>query len=203
MSQAPNNPFDNPPEHEQQRQSGSNTWLWVLGILGGLFLLTALICCGAIYFGSQRIGGFIAETAVEEFRDDPVIQEHIGEITSSNVNFGEAIKQASEEGDSGSMVFDVSGDKGSGKIIIRTDNQNQNSAVLQMDDGTEYDLDLPQSLGGGADAATDAQETPPTGETEATEETEATGETEAGDPAEDAADADETPVPAGTSQENP
>ncbi|KAA5541012.1 hypothetical protein FYK55_19120 [Roseiconus nitratireducens] len=174
MSQAPNNPFDEPQRYGEQPKKSSNTWLWVLGILGGLFLLSSVICCGVVYYMSSEFSGFIANAAVGEFQDDPVIQEHIGQITSSDTNFGDAIQQSSDNQGVTTMVFDVTGEKGSGKIVLRTDQKtNKTSAVLQLDDGTEYDLEVPEQFGGVSAELEELEEMEsqpqPTGESEPAE----------------------------------
>ena len=147
MSQAPNNPFDQSyqqqPQPQRQSSGGGNTWLWVLGIIGGLMLVSAIACCGLAWYGGSQMSGLIADAAMEEFADDPVVVEHIGEITDSEMDFGEAIKASQKEDNVAVMIFNVEGDKGSGKIIHRTDNSSGIvTATLVMDSGEEYPLTL-------------------------------------------------------------
>lgn len=148
MSQTPNNPFDTQPNQfggqPQQPASsgGSKTWLWVLGILGGLFIVGSMVCCGVIYYGSSQISSLVAEAAMEEFQNDPAVQEHIGTIESSEMNFSEAISESAKDPNVAVVVFGVTGDKGSGKILHKTNNETQELTVtLVMDDGTEYPME--------------------------------------------------------------
>lgn len=160
MSQAPRNPFENGPDQfGQPAQKSSNTWLWVLGIIGGVFLVGAMVCCGLMFYAWNQTSGLIAAAALEEFADDPAIVENIGTIQSSDMNLGEAVNESSKDEAVSAMVFDVTGDKGSGKIILRTNNRTQEmTAKLVMDDGQEFDLEVDQDFGD-FDATLDGLET--------------------------------------------
>lgn len=143
MSQAPRNPFETAPDQlGRPAETSGSTWLWIFGIIGGVFLISALLCCGAgIYLWNQATG-IIAEVTVEEFADDPIVMEKIGPITSSSMNMNEVIKESSKDDDIVAMVFDVSGEKGSGRIVERTDQSTgETTVVLIMDDGQEFELE--------------------------------------------------------------
>ena len=141
MSQAPNNPFEQQYQQPQNASGGGNTWLWVLGIIAGLMLVSMVACCGVVWYGGSQFSNFVAEAAMEEFADDPAVIEHIGEITESKMNISEAISASSEEENIAVMVFTVKGDKGSGKILHKTDNSSGSvTATLVMDSGEEYPL---------------------------------------------------------------
>ena len=156
MSNNPNNPFDdNPPNQGYAQgappQKSSNTWLWVLGILGALGLVGAVVCCGGSYFAFRAGTGMMADAFKAELADNPVIEEHIGTIDSMSMNLG----KTSEYGQSspGSIAFDISGSKGSGTILIkqetRADGQpGVGSAELILADGTRHAIEV-----GGGDSA--------------------------------------------------
>ncbi|WP_182866030.1 hypothetical protein [Stieleria mannarensis] len=143
MSQAPRNPFETAPDQfGQPARKSSNTWLWVLGIIGGVFLFGTILCCGVMYFAWDQAAGVLAEVAVEEYADDPVVMENIGTIQSSQMNLRDAMKESTKDETITAMVFEVQGDKGNGKIIHRTNNQTQEVTVtLVMDSGEEFELD--------------------------------------------------------------
>lgn len=142
MSQAPNNPFDTQPQQlGQPAQQGSNTWLWVLGIIGGLMLVGGLVCCGSIFYLGSKATGFVAEQIVEQYADDPILVEKIGTITSSDMNITETGAESQKDEDFTAMVLDISGDKGSGKLIQRTNiRTNEITVTLVMDNGEEFEL---------------------------------------------------------------
>ncbi|QEF96064.1 hypothetical protein Mal15_00900 [Stieleria maiorica] len=143
MSQAPRNPFETAPDQfGQPARKSSNTWLWVLGIIGGVFLFGTILCCGAMYFAWDQAAGVLAEVAVEEYADDPIVMEKIGTIQSSQMNLRDAMKESTKDESITAMVFEVQGDKGSGKIIHRTNNQTQEVTVtLLLDSGEAFELD--------------------------------------------------------------
>lgn len=86
---------------------------------------------------------------MEELADDPAIVEHIGEVTSSETDLGEAISLSNNDENVAVMVFTVKGDKGSGKVIHRTNNETgETTTTLVMDNGDEYPLQSPQNFGG-------------------------------------------------------
>lgn len=150
MSNNPNNPFDTNQPNQGYAQSGpppkkSNTWVWVLGILGALGLLGALVCCGGMFFAYRAGTGMIAEAFKEQLSGNPVIDEHIGTIESMSMN----LTATTEYGQStpGAMAFDISGSKGSGTIVIRqqpgADGQpGIGSAELVMPDGSRHAIEI-------------------------------------------------------------
>ena len=150
MSNNPNNPFDVNQPNQGYAQGGpvqkkSNTWLWVLGILGALGVVGALVCCGGSFFAYKAGTGMIAEAFKEQLSGNPVIEEHIGTIDSMNLN----LSATGEYGQSspGSMAFDISGSKGSGTILIKqqpgADGQpGIGSAELVMPDGSRHSIDI-------------------------------------------------------------
>lgn len=147
MSQTPNNPFDTQPNqfgHPQQTaqsSGGGKTWLWVLGILAGMFMLCALVCCGFLWYGTNELAKIGGGVIVEQYGDDPVVVEHIGEIKSSKMSISEMASESSKDDDIIALVVEVEGDKGSGTIIQRTDTAtDEETAVLIMKDGTEHAL---------------------------------------------------------------
>lgn len=148
MSQTPNNPFDTQPNqfgHHQQSpkaSGGGKTWLWVLGILAGMFLLSALVCCGVIWYGTNELAKFGGEAVVEKYGNDPAVLERIGDIQSSKMILTEMASESNKDDEIIALVVEVEGSKGSGKIIERTNTiTDEETAVLILSDGTEYALE--------------------------------------------------------------
>ena len=144
MSHAPRNPFESAPDQfGQPAQKSSHTWLWVLGIIGGVFLLGGMLCCGLMFYAWNQTSALVATEAVKEFADDPTFVEKIGTVQSAEMNLGEAMTESTKEDAVSAMVFDISGDKGSGKIVLRTNDQTgQTTAKLILSNGQEYDLEM-------------------------------------------------------------
>lgn len=144
MSQTPRNPFDSGADQfGTPAKKSSNTWLWVLGIIGGIFLVGAIACCGLAYFSWSKASGFIAEEVVKEYSDDPVIVEKIGTITSSEMNLGDAMTESSKNQDSTALVLDIRGDKGSGQLIHSTNQKTgEVTATLVMENGESFELSI-------------------------------------------------------------
>ena len=112
MSNNPNNPFDSNQATPGYADGGappkkSNTWLWVLGILGAIGVVGALVCCGGSFFAYKAGTGMMAEAFKAQLVGNPVIEDQIGTIDSMNMNLG----KTSEYGQSspGSIAFDISG----------------------------------------------------------------------------------------------
>ncbi len=147
MSNRPDNPFQQGGpgtmySDQQTKKSGSNVWLWVLGIIGGLTVLGALVCCGGGYFGYQAVTNMIAEAYKSQLQGNPVIVEHVGEIEFMKLNLTTTQEQA--QSSNGMMAFDVVGSKSSATLLVRQapggDGTAIASAELLMPDGTRYDV---------------------------------------------------------------
>jgi hypothetical protein len=103
----------------QPPRRSSSPWPWILGIGGG-FGVAALLCCGCLgvlgYIGFNQIN----QSLKLQIQDDPVIQEHIGEIESVSLNLMAAIEEMKANppppGES-LQAFDVQGTKGSGVVV--------------------------------------------------------------------------------------
>ena len=100
------------------KRSGS-VWPWVLGIGGG-FVLAGVLCCGCIgafgYIGVNQLSQFVKQ----QIENEPVIQEHIGEVQSVSMNvFAAAEEMQANPPPPGETLqaFDVKGSKGSGVVV--------------------------------------------------------------------------------------
>lgn len=96
----------------------SNIWLWVLGGVGIATLLVCGCCGGLSWWGVSASGQVITQFLREEVRDSPIVAEHLGEITTLNMNLVESGKMKRERGGTNNvLVIDAEGTKGSGKFI--------------------------------------------------------------------------------------
>ena len=114
-------PYANP------QQSSRAIWIVILVVMlviGLPILLVALAflgCCGLLGVGAYSAFQMTGEAAKKQYENDPVIQQHIGEIQSISANISatsaEQQKQAQAGGNATIIVFDVTGTKGSGQLI--------------------------------------------------------------------------------------
>lgn len=146
MATAPQDPFNQggTPPGQPPRQK-SNVWLWVLGIVGGLGLLGILICCGSM-FAFYRFGtGMLGEQVKNQLQGNPVVQEHVGNIESVDMNLA-ATAEETQGGNRDVLVFDVQGSKSVAQLAARVEGEKIVSAELIMPDGTRHDVALPGAL---------------------------------------------------------
>ncbi len=109
----------------------------IFGGVGAFVLLCGGCCVGVVFFGLDQIGGEIEQ----DLADNPVIQEHIGDIQTFEMNKWESIQHADED----VYVFRVSGPKGSGTVEAECLDNDAGiyevwSGELRMDSGEVYDL---------------------------------------------------------------
>ena len=69
--------------------------------------------CG--YFGFQWSTGILEDTVQNELADNPVILEHLGELQSVSVD----LKGTGDKRNLGGLVFNLTGAKGSGRLIVK------------------------------------------------------------------------------------
>ena len=118
-----------PPSYPPPQQSSSTTiWIVILVlvlVIGLPILLVAVMfagCCGLMGIGAYSAFQIPGEMLKQQYADDPVIAQHIGELQTVSINIaatGEEQQKQAAGGVPGAtiMVFDVRGSKGSGKII--------------------------------------------------------------------------------------
>ena len=149
MSDRPNpthDPFDRPGEAPHQfggapQQGSSRIWLWVLGTVGVLVVLAALVCCGGGYFVWQFGSEALARSVREDLQGNPVIEEHIGEIESVQMNLQATAQE--QENVPNSITFDIEGTQGEGRLVVLQQAGAEgtiSSAVLVLPDGTRHQV---------------------------------------------------------------
>jgi hypothetical protein len=122
-------------------------WLLIIGIgvgvlaLGGAAL--GVCCCGGGALAFPALTQVVGDEVAKQVKDDPAIQEHIGDIEKITYNFTESM-EASADGDE-RMAFDVEGSKGSGLLIVEGANSGNEIDVtygeLVMPDGGTFYLE--------------------------------------------------------------
>lgn len=144
---------------QREKSSGSNCLAWTLGCAVVSGIMMVFLCCGGIgYFGVN-----IMNTEVQaELRDNPQIREHLGELSSVQLNM---FKSMTHDGDD-IWVYDLTGSKGKGEITIHqttndSGDEEFHSATLRLSDGQTIEIQLKKS---NAEA-----ETPPVNEAPVTD----------------------------------
>lgn len=106
---------------EEPAKGGVPKWLWIVlaVVIGG-----GLLCCGGSYFfgknALEKIGNVAGDQVALELADYPAIEEHIGTITESSVDFIESAKEKQARGNTlDYLVVMLTGSKGSGKAIVQ------------------------------------------------------------------------------------
>ena len=144
MSQFPNMNQPGQPGHfsagppADQQPKSSNAWLWILLGVGGVGLLLCCGCGGLAMLGLNMAGGEM----VARLNADPVAQEHLGTIKSASFDVMGTGEESQRAGGKNVIVFNVVGDKASGKVIAdqAPGAEQFTNARLRMPSGEEFQL---------------------------------------------------------------
>lgn len=123
------------------KKSGNRLLIWVIGIFGGLLFIGVLGCCGGAYF----LLNFLASEYQRQLADNPVINEHLGEIESMGMNLTKTA-EAAENSDGNTFAYDIQGSLASGTILIKQDPSSDGtgieSAELILSDGSRHQVPM-------------------------------------------------------------
>lgn len=97
-----------------QPSSGTRTLVWILGTISLIFCLGAAACCGFGYWGFGQLQNQMSAQIKEAVAKSPEVEEHVGTISELELSFSAMSLPA----ESGKMVFDVRGSKGSAQISV-------------------------------------------------------------------------------------
>jgi hypothetical protein len=117
------------------KRSGCGCWLWGLA---GVGVVGLLMCCG---IGGVTYWTFtqIVDMMGDELANDPVVQEHLGEVEETELDF-----QRSSELGWQTLAIRVKGSKGEGTILVDPNAVDPNGrpvgGTLELDDGTTIPL---------------------------------------------------------------
>ena len=144
------------PYAPKRSKAGCGLVALIVGLAGGAVVL-AVACCGGFAIFGMNV---VAEQVAEDLRDNPVIEERLGAITSIETAWAASAAAGEDE-----FVFDVSGPKGRGRLRVVTltvdeDTEDVVSGTLVMDDGERYDL-FPDESGGAAETDAGEANVPP------------------------------------------
>jgi hypothetical protein len=139
MSQFNEASFGNPPPKKK------TPVLMIVIILLVVLVVLPAICCGVFgYLGFNTIMTAGAREIIRPIEHTPVMQEHIGEISSAQMNIMETAKRAEKTGEEGILIIDVEGTKGKGKLLLKGGGgQNEiEQATLELPDGRTFPIHL-------------------------------------------------------------
>ncbi|MDA1194657.1 MAG: hypothetical protein O2894_05685 [Planctomycetota bacterium] len=111
------------------------------GIIIIIVLVVLAIGAVGLFFLAKAGIGMIAEQVKVDIRDNPVIQEHIGEIQDISID----LTASGAAGGNETFVFDIKGTKGSGQLTATivtkgADQEKVTAGTLRMADGTTHEL---------------------------------------------------------------
>lgn len=115
----------------------------IAGIVGGILGVIGLICAGCCGFGFFALDAQYKETARQlsvDYRNDPIVKEHVGEVKEISYNWSATIAREDDNLD----VYDIVGDKGKAQLVVDADDEEIYSVTLQNDKG-EWDLPSDES----------------------------------------------------------
>ena len=142
QSGAPNpfasSPFENPPPRKR-----SSAWLWILLGVGGLGLAACCGCMGLGWFAASTGFNMMAEDLKGKLKNDPVANEHLGEIESVEMDFLSSIKASEKRGGEQVFLFHVQGSKANADVVGKQPapgTQTIREPKLILASGEEFDL---------------------------------------------------------------
>lgn len=114
----------------------------IVAIYVFFFILIATAGVAAVSMGNELLG----DSVIFAVENDPAIVEHIGDIESCSLVFGETAKAAEaaeQPGDPTPMVFQIEGSKGKGTLLMTPRQGSSNvfsSGTLVLDSGKSIPL---------------------------------------------------------------
>lgn len=137
--------------NDQQVPPQDNTLKIVLIVLGVVLLVVMLICGGIMaagYFAVQRVATEFGEQFEDvfsggfarEYLKAPEAQEALGQVVDTSIVMD---MDDAEDDENANLEIRVTGTKGSGTLIIGTDDEGNELVQLVMDDGRIIDLPTP------------------------------------------------------------
>lgn len=141
--QSGQNPYAPSSGMQPPPKKSSYLWLYILlGVLG----FFALGCCGCVglgMWGMGRVQDELGKVMLAQAGQNPVVQEKLGEVRSARMNFIESAQESEKNpGQPGSLVFDVEGSKGSGKLVVQQDGPEKlKFRELRLSSGETINLD--------------------------------------------------------------
>ena len=123
----------------QMATKGGSGGLKIIAIIIIVLVLVGGCCVGGIFVLRYAVDGGIGMAVKPQIEDTPAVETYIGSIDDISMAWGQTAQQA-QSGSDDRVALDVSGDKGTGLLVIKqgsTGLQNADWAILEID-GTSY-----------------------------------------------------------------
>jgi hypothetical protein len=119
------NPYANPPGVGAPPPRKSNTWIWILGIIGVLGI-GMVVCCGVGGYFMFNVGmGVVQNELKNELASDPNVGRHLGEIKNLSVDLIASGQETEKRGQGAQvLVFNAQGSEGKEAKIIAEQSRN-------------------------------------------------------------------------------
>ena len=137
-------------------QPKRNQGCLIAGIVGGILGVIGLACASCCGLGFFALDAEYKETARQlsvDYRHDPIVREHVGEVKEITYNWGATLAREDDNLD----VYDIVGDKGKAQLVVDADEEEIYSVTLQNDKG---EWDLPSDESGAMDHGADHSHEP-------------------------------------------
>jgi hypothetical protein len=161
----------------QMATKGGSGGLKIIAIIIIVLVLVGGCCVGGIFVLRYAVDGGVGMAVKPQIEDTPAVETYIGSIDDISMAWGQTAQSGSDD----RVALDVSGDKGTGLLVIKqgsTGLQNADWAILEID-GTSYVVfgTPPEDLGATVLPGTNAEgDDPATPAPPATPDTEETGD---------------------------
>ncbi|MEW4451632.1 hypothetical protein AB1L30_03000 [Bremerella sp. JC817] len=80
--------------------------------------MSGLLCGGGLFLVLNWAEGSFQETFNANYRDHPMVQEHIGEVDTMTIDFADMAAVKEDRGDPDYLSFYVVGTKGEGQVVV-------------------------------------------------------------------------------------
>ncbi|WP_254512185.1 hypothetical protein [Anatilimnocola floriformis] len=114
----------------------SNTLLYVLLGVGGVLLLSCAGCIGLGVYGFGQIGNVLTPKIQPQLQADPVVQEHIGNMTQCEwtiTGLVQEVEKNKARHAGRDSAFKVKGDKGEGLVVGKLEPNGENPRLINAE----------------------------------------------------------------------
>lgn len=115
MDESPAPSFGQPAGPAVQKSGGVPKWVWVVVLV---VVLGGVLCCGGTALFTNMAMGKVGEMMATELAHDETVQAQIGTVSDVSLSWSDTISEQQTSGNSELMVWDIVGDKASGKLHV-------------------------------------------------------------------------------------
>lgn len=135
--------YSQSPAQRRAKSSGSTTRWLIIGLGGGAVVCLFACCIGVSIFGLKLVTADVKE----RLEDHAVVQEHIGNISSFEMNFVDSVSNEDDE----TWVYTIKGDQGEGTVTLNHVTDVTGEEVIRwgrltLSSGESFDLEFEDEL---------------------------------------------------------